>query len=297
VWLFEQLITLNFWAAIIAIPLCFTPLKTVLWSDDSSTIQGAGQVLRLKMFTLEPSGYAALMEPLLIFAVIRLFFNPGRRNFRYAALITIPFLLCQSFGGISMSIAGILAAMILNYRAVLKRRGALLMTVVGVALVSAMLLSNNVISVRLLHLISGDDSSTHSRTDFSFVIAYLIASAKSLWWGVGLGQAKVVGAPIVDAIGLGFKEARIPNAVLGTFAEFGIIGVVIRFSVEFYLFFRTKVYKNSFRLAMFVVAFITQLTGSNIMSIEEYLIWCMAFAPFFPEMDMQERTGPEAVGA
>jgi hypothetical protein len=294
--LFEQLIILNFWAAMVAIPLLFTPLRDVLWVDQSGTIEGAGRVLRLKMLTLEPSGYAAVMEPLLIFAVIRLLIYPGKRNFRYVALIVIPFLLCQSFGGIGMSLAGISASMLVNYRNIFRWRGTRIVMVVGAALILVLLLTNNVISVRAQNLILGDDPSTRARTDLSFILAYLIASAKSLWWGAGLGQAKLVGAPIVAAIQMGFTEARIPNAVAGTFAEFGIVGVVVRFSVEIYLFVRTRVYRNPFRLAMFVVAFILQLTGSYLMSVEEYLIWCFAFGPFFPEMDIQMRKQRKVVG-
>jgi len=47
------------------------------------------------------------------------------------------------------------------------------------------------------------------------------------------------------------------------------------------------VYLNSFRLAMFVVAFIVQLTGSYITDVQEYMLWCFAFYPFFPELNLR----------
>jgi hypothetical protein len=144
----------------------------------------------------------------------------------------------------------------------------------------------NPISQRVSSVIAGDDSSTQSRTVFSFILANAIATSTSIWWGAGLGQAKLFD---VSNLGIGFTVSVIPNAVAGTFAEFGIIGVLVRFAVEFYLFFRTRVYRNSFRLAMFVVAFIMQLTGSNVMDVQEYLIMFFAFAPLFPALNPQNR--------
>jgi hypothetical protein len=118
----------------------------------------------------------------------------------------------------------------------------------------------------------------------SFIVAYSVALPKSLLWGAGLGQAKLAD---VSDLGLAFTVGVIPNAVAGTFAELGIFGVLIKFVVECYLFFRSRVYANSFRLAMFVVAFIAQLTGSYLMNVQEYVMWFLAFGPFFPEMDFK----------
>ena len=68
----------------------------------------------------------------------------------------------------------------------------------------------------------------------------------------------------------------------------GIIGVAVRFAVEIFLFFKTRVYRNSFRFAMFVAAFITQLTGSHLMDVQQYLMWCFAFFPFFPNFNNRD---------
>ena len=61
----------------------------------------------------------------------------------------------------------------------------------------------------------------------------------------------------------------------------------MRVAFEVALFFYTRVYINSFRLAMFVIAFILQLTGGYIEYVQEYVIWCFAFLPFFPEFDLE----------
>jgi hypothetical protein len=280
--LFEQLIVLNFCAALIAIVLLFTPYRGTVW--DNTDIEGLSDVLRLRLLASEPSVYALLMMPLLVFVVLRLLQNPGKRNLLYAVLIVIPFLLCQSFGGLTISVAGIGIAVLVKFRHLLKQRGALLILALMTALVTGLVYVPNPISDRLFLVAAGQDSSTESRTVSSFIVAYSVAEPKSLLWGAGLGQAKLAD---VSDLGLALNTGVIPNAVAAGFAELGIIGMLIKFALEIYLFFRTRVYANSFRLAMFVVVFITQLTGSYFMNVQEYLMWFLAFGPFFPEMDFK----------
>jgi len=280
--LFEQLIVLNFCATVIALVLLFTPLWGVLW--DAYSIEGSSDVFRLRLLTSEPSVYALLMIPLLVFMILRLLQNPGKRNLRYAVMIVIPFLFCQSFGGLTISLAGIGMAVLVTFRHVLKHWRTLLVLSVMAILVVGLVFVSNPVSERVFLVAAGQDSSTNSRTVFSFIVAYTVALPKSLLWGAGLGQAKLAD---VSDLGLGFTVGVIPNAVAGGFAELGIIGMLIKFAVEFYLFFRTRVYANSFRLAMFVVVFITQLTGSYLMNVQEYVMWFLAFGPFFPAMDFK----------
>ncbi len=280
--LFEQLIVLNFCAAMIALVLLFTSYRGTVW--DNTDIDDLSDVLRLRLLTSEPSVYALLMMPLLVFVILRLLQNPGKRNLLYAVLILIPFLLCQSFGGLTISVAGVGIAVLVRFRQLLKQRRALLILAAMVALVAGLVYVPNPISDRLFLVAAGEDSSTDSRTVSSFIVAYSVAEPKSLLWGAGLGQAKLAD---VSDLGLAFTIGVIPNAVAGGFAELGIIGMLIKFALEFYLFFRTRVYANSFRLAMFVMVFIIQLTGSYITNVQEYLMWFMAFGPFFPEMDLK----------
>jgi hypothetical protein len=283
--LFEQLIVLNFCAAMAALVLLPTPFSERLWRDDPNAvdaIEGAGRVLRLQLLTLEPSAYACLMAPLLIFAVLRLFHNPGKRNFIYAAMITIPLLLSQSFGGLSICAAGLGVALLATFRRLHRQRNLLLTLGPAVILIAGLLIVPNPISLRIVHVVMGTDSSTHSRTDTAFILAYTVAEPKSLWWGVGLGQVK-----LNDVSSLGLRDAIIQNSIADTFASLGIIAVLVKFVLELYLFFRTRVYTNAFRLAMFVTAFLYQFTGSSLMNVQEYLLWCLAFAPFFPTLNLQ----------
>jgi hypothetical protein len=231
------------------------------------------------------------MLPLVIFAALRLLGDGNRRSLLYLGMIALPFLLTQSFGGLSMGIAGIAISMLVTYRRVLFRPRTLIVGASLIVLLGLLFFTHNPISERVAQVMSGDDSSTQSRTTFSFLAAYSVASSKSLWWGVGLGQAKVVN---VSDLGIGFSVGIFPNAVAGTFAEMGIIGVAVRFALEIFLFFKTRVYRNPFRFAMFVAAFITQLTGSHLMDVQQYLMWCLAFLPFFPIFNNRDNPSEES---
>jgi hypothetical protein len=208
---------------------------------------------------------------------------PGKRNWLFAAMIGIPFLLCQSFGGVGMFVIGIGLASLITFRRSIRRSKGILVAVTAAILLATLLVIPNPISQRLGQVIGGQDSSADSRTVLSFVLAYAVAAPKSLLWGAGLGQTKLID---VSSLGIGFVKAVIPNAIAGIFAELGIIGVVVKFGIEIFLFFRMRVLGNSFRLAMFVIAFMFQLGGGYLANVQEYLLWGFAFAPLFPQMDV-----------
>jgi hypothetical protein len=175
---------------------------------------------------------------------------------------------------------------LIAFRNRLFEKRTLLILLAIVSLVALLVYVPNPISDRLSIVAAGEDSSTDSRTFSSFIVAYMVALPRSLWWGAGLGQAKLCD---VSDLGLAFTVGIIPNAIAGAFAELGIVGIVFKFAMEFYLFFRTRVYRNSFRLAMFVAVFLIQLSGSYLMNVQEYLIWALAFGPFFPELDFKSK--------
>ncbi len=294
--LFEQLIVLNFFAAMAAVVLLPTSASQFLWSGQSSLVGGSDST-RLQLLTLEPSEYAGLIAPLLIFAFLRLFQHPGKRNFIYAAMVAVPMLFSQSLGGITMCTAALGVALIPAYSRLLKQPRSILILALIVLLIVGILIVPNSISDRFLQVETGADSSAHSRTDNGLIFAYAIAASKSIWWGVGLGQAKLLNPSEVGVAGVGFTSGVIPNFISGNLAQLGIVSVLVTFGLEIYLFFRTRAYRNPFRLAMFVFAFLEQLTGANIVDVQFYLIWCFAFAPFFPELDRKKATqvGPAEI--
>jgi hypothetical protein len=228
------------------------------------------------------------MAPLLVFAGLRVLLKPGKRNAIYAGMIVIPFLLSQSFGGLSICAAGIGVALLVTFRRQQSKRKILFALVPAAIFVGLILIIPNPISLRIAQVISGADSSTHSRTDNGFIVAYAIAASKSIWWGAGLGQAKLND---VSMLGAGFNIGIIPNSVAGTFAELGIVAVLVKFVAEIVLFFRTRVYGSTFRLAMFVIAFLYQFTGSTLMNVQEYVMWGLAFGPFFLTLNYLNSNG------
>jgi len=282
--LFEELIELNFLATLIALVLFPTSIRSLLWMDDTTSTRGASHLYRLNLLSIEPSAYALLMLPLLLFSVLRLFGKQNARNFLFLAMIGLPFLLCQSFGGLSMALAGIGIALLFSYKGVWRRPGPLIAFLALLALILLICLTPNPVGNRVTQVVTGSDSSTRSRTIFSYLAAYAVASSKNLWWGAGLGQAKLfdfsaLNTTIIDVI---------PNSAGSTIAEFGLIGLAAKITAEIYLFFKLKVHRNSFSLAMFVVVFITQLTGSFLTNVQEYVMWCFAFYSFFPNLDLHK---------
>ena len=286
--LIEQLILLNFVAAVLGILLFPTPLQKLFWRDTGETIVGSPHSLRLNLLNTEPSAYAELMIPLFVFAALRLIGKGNLRSVWYFAMIAMPFLLAQSFGGISIGFASVGITLLKGRKQLLRGiKSKAFFLLAGMA--SAILIAiPNPISMRVWQVIGGMDDSTKGRTIMAYVAAYTVAASKSLGWGVGLNQSKFVDFSAV-VFGL---EGHIPDLMAGLFAEFGAVGVLAILTVEVFLFARTHVRRSPFRFAMFVAAFINQFVGSYGTDVQQYLIWFLAFCPLFPEF---EQEAPSAI--
>ncbi|HLI92746.1 MAG TPA: hypothetical protein VKU83_04030, partial [Puia sp.] len=111
-------------------------------------------------------------------------------------------------------------------------------------------------------------------------LGWHVAAKKSVLFGVGLGQVKELGYELFQhyyKFIFAHDSIAIPNALGDTLATFGVLGLSIRLFVVFWLFFKTRVYSNYYRLSLFLFIFIYQFTGSFIMNIAEYSIWILAF--------------------
>jgi hypothetical protein len=147
----------------------------------------------------------------------------------------------------------------------------------------------NVLFERIRNITSGKDTSANGRTYESFILAWNIAKMKSVYWGIGLGQLKLIGRDYIIQYYL-YTDIppviRIPNAVAETLNIYGIAGIVFRFAIIIYFFIRTKVWSNYYRLLLFIFIFIYQFTGSFVFNVVEYVIWVLAFSPgLFPIFD------------
>ncbi|MES1221835.1 MAG: hypothetical protein ABUT20_40430, partial [Bacteroidota bacterium] len=107
------------------------------------------------------------------------------------------------------------------------------------------------------------------------------------YWGVGIGQIKIMGEDTIRSYYLYYTDftVAIPNAVAETLAIFGWIGVSLRLGIEIFMFIHTRVWKNYYRLLLFLFIFIYQFTGSYITNVAEYFIWILAFTRVFPQFD------------
>ena len=295
--LFKRLTDANFAFTIIALFLLVTPLKNLLWFDWSISVGGLAinNWPRLLMLTYEPSYYATLMVPLFVFYFIQFILKQSHNgSLQQFFFIGTPLLLSLSMGVIAGLVISIIIFILVNARRFLTSK-TLLYSLIAISfffLSSIVILfyfyPQNPISVRLIAIFAGADGSANGRTFEAFELGVVIAKLKSIWWGVGPGQLKIIGDPIIKAFynyPPDYGQVSIPSTFSETIAIFGIIGGSLRMMLEFFFFFKTKVYNNYFRTLLFIYIFIYQFTGSFTTNIAEYVIWILAFTNTFPQFD------------
>ncbi|GAB4382669.1 MAG: hypothetical protein Kow0075_14580 [Salibacteraceae bacterium] len=295
-WLFSRLTLWNAALTAVAVIIYFTPWVEWMWTFRDLTIT-IKDYPRLQLFTYEPSYYSTLLVPLVLFFAVRLMVNAGRwtNNFAHLLLLLISLLLSFSLGVISSLVLAITVFGIANRHRMARfpamNRFYTFITASGMLSLFLLLVlwPDNPIFNRIADLFSGKDTSGMGRTYEAILLAWKIAAEKSLLFGVGPGQIKIVGEPIIRAYynyGLDtVPVVRIPNTVGETLATFGLLGVLFRFGVEIWLFAKTRVHENTFRLMMFTYIFIYQFTGSFLTNIAEYVIWVIAFTPCCTYLD------------
>ena len=282
--LFRKLINLNFIFCIMAIVSLMTPYAEAFWTVGTIT-QGVDETARLSLFTYEPSYYATLMVPLVCYSIVYFLHKTDKIRFRYLLFSLLPFALTASLGVISgMLIAVGLTSVFKSrqFRPVQLATMALLVFVTAILLFTVM---GDDLIIRIQNVFLGYDTSFSARTDQSNHVAMQIMDASSWFWGAGFGQSKLLATGFFDEYWFGLDVNRLTNVVAATAAEFGILGLIFRFFVEFWFFFRTRVYASYFRLILFLFAFIYQFTGSFTTNIAEYMIWIFAFIPVFHELE------------
>jgi hypothetical protein len=271
--------------------LKFDLLKEYFWYLAPIT-SGIPVFPRLKMFTYEASYYSLLFVPIVFFVVWN--FLLFRRNINTINLILILVLLGLSFslGVIAGIVISLLLCVLFNMGSLLANKRVVIITVIGSLVLLATLIilfkyfPENPLVIRIKGIPTGSDTSARGRTYEAFDLAYRIAIQKSLWFGVGLGQIKEIGRTIIIQYYYYTdmpEVVRVPNAMAEMFAMYGTIGVSIKLLVTLFCFFATKVYKNYYRLSLFLFIFIYQFTGSFLFNIAEYVIWILAFSPVLPQ--------------
>jgi hypothetical protein len=299
--IYRDIALLNFAFVLISLLLlAFNVLKPVVWYLVPIS-PGIPTVPRLKLFATEASHYSFLLAPVSIYFYSRaLFFRTGRSWFTFL-IVTLPLILSFSMGVIAALIISFAAVVLVNFKQIFAQAGNRkffigTLALVGCALVIAWFkYPDNILFLRIHNILSGHDTSARGRTFEAFILAKKIIAQKNEWFGIGPGQLKLIGRDII----LGFYSysdipatTRIPNATAETMVYFGYIGLILRFSIQFYFFFKTRVSSNPYRFWLFIFVFIYQFTGSYITNVSEYILWILAFSNIFPDFSRARDKAP-----
>jgi len=300
--IFQKILVINFILCLIAIPLYFTPYFPIVW-DEQIITEGVGEFRRLKLFTYEPSYYALLFTPFFSYFLLQYFLRQNTINGRLLlSMVFLPYFLSFSIGVIGAIFLAGLITWVVHFRKLTTKRRILNAIVSGVVLlISSMIVlvlffRQNPVFIRIRNIFSGQDSSGKGRTVDAFLLANKMLQEKNEYWGIGLGQVKIIGDNIIRNYYHYNMDitATIPSAAAETLAIFGWIGFTLRIGVEILLFFFTRVWTNYYRLLLFFFIFIYQFTGSFITNIAEYVIWILAFTNVFHQFDVKKENRKSA---
>lgn len=246
---------------------------------------GIPVVPRLKMFTYEASYYSLIILPVFLYYFLKIWLAGLRPGLIFLSLL---FSLLLSFSlGVWACLLLSLVLLFLTHIGTLGKKvqwryliPCSIALFLGLGLLY-LVYPDNPLYQRIENIFAGKDTSARGRTFEAFTLAVDIAGMKSLTWGIGLGQLKEIGRDYI----IQFYQytnipatVRIPNAVAETLNIFGVSGLVLRFGLILFLYFKTRVWQNYYRLLLFIFIFIYQFTGSFIFNVAEYILWCLAFS-------------------
>ena len=294
---FKRLLIFNSIATGIAIIFYFTPWIEVFWTIRNLTLSIL-DFPRMQLLTYEPSYYSTLFIPIVIFYIFKLLIEKHsiKSAISYLVLLFVPLILSFSLGVIATLVITIGLSVFFFRRQFFKKKtlfysiSSVSIAGVGILLLLLVFYPDNPLFSRISDIFLGEDLSAKGRTTDAFKMATLIAKTKSLFFGVGIGQIKIMGDEVVrNYYNYNVVEIpiiRIPSSVGETIGTFGFLGLAVRLILEWYLFFKTKVFNNYYRTAIFIYIFIYQFTGSFLTNIAEYVLWVIAFTPAFHQFQL-----------
>lgn len=293
--IFSRLILLNTILCVIATGFYFTPYSDLFWIEQALTDNVSG-FRRLKMFTYEASYYALLFVPLFLFYFIRYTLHlTGKRRAGLLFMLFLPLVLSFSIGVILCLLAAGFLTLLIHYASLHTRRrvvNGFITFGIGAIVVFAVtyvFFRDNPLFLRLENILAGRDTSSTGRTAEAFILAQKILAEHNSWWGIGPGQLSLAGDDIIRGYYLYHHTTpvAIPNAAAETLVLFGWTGFSLRFLLQLFLFWYTKVWTNYYRLLLFLFIFLFQFMGSYITNMAEYVIWILAFTNAFPALDVK----------
>lgn len=306
--IFRSLLLINAILTVIALLVLPVPgLRELFW-DNKALSLGIPHAERMKMFTYEPSYYSTLLVPIAFYYLLKAGKNELPQRWIWCALVLVPLLLSLSFGVILGMALSFLLLMILRGGRLGSGRGergsgkvwriaGWTLLLVAVIVMIVLVFPDNFVIRRVDNILAGKDSSFKGRTFDSFLLSLDIVHRKSLFWGTGFGQFKLLGVArfreFYNSNRYTIHDVVIPNSIGDLLGTLGLIGVAVKLFFEGFFFFRTGVFRNDYRLALFLFIFIYQFTGSFISNIAEYVIWILAFKPdLFPEFQKPSHERP-----
>jgi hypothetical protein len=229
-----------------------------------------------------------LLAPIAIYYLLKALRNELPQRAIYCTMALVPLFLSLSFGVIFGIGFSLLLLLILRGH---HRRLKWILLPLAAGIVAILIFPDNFILRRLDNILTGKDSSFKGRTFDSFLLSLDIVHKKSLFWGTGFGQFKLLGVArfreFYNSNRYTLHDVVIPNSIGDLLGTLGLFGVAIKLFIEGYFFSRTKVFRNDYRLVLFLFIFVYQFTGSFISNIAEYAIWILAFQPdLFPEFQI-----------
>ena len=278
--LFRSIIWINFWLALVGLVVRFTPWYPYMWQTLEHQESGGAAVIRFRMFSYEPSYYALLLSPLVLYCFWTLMRQRTWYNWRLFFAVLIPLMMSVSFSGAIACICGVIGTEFYLQRGTRKFKW-LFGTLLALVVLFFALPDNSAVRQRIVAISQGSDTSVNARTIESFVAAYRMASSKDIWFGVGLGEVKRYGDRFLPWWTRDFArqfEPRLPCVVAENLAEFGLVGLALRFSLEFFFFWKTRPDRDRFRLSLFICMFVLQFGSGNKASLPEYVAWLLAFS-------------------
>lgn len=266
--LFNRVIIINMIAGVAALILHLVGLGDALWAPPGETDNG----YRLRLFFYEPSIYALVQAPFVIYAITRYLEQTGAHSVRYLFFAIFPLMLSASAGVLG---ATSLAVLLVNLKRVMRFLRKKWLASLALCAVVVML-APQMIS-RFQSILAGEDFSGLVRVVFSLQAAINMLQEKAIWLlGVGPGQLKYYIGDYTSEIP-GYEGDNLPNSIASTVATVGGVGLAVKLIIMLSLYWSTRSHRYSFSSTVFVFIFIYQFTGGFFNNVNEYAALAIAF--------------------
>lgn len=296
--IFRRILAINGILVILALLfLPFESLRTVMW-DMTPISPSIPSFPRLMLFTYEPSYYSLIMAPVFLFFILKVLLGKSEHPLLIAVAAIIPLILSLSFGVIGAMFLAILVVTLIYHKQLPKSSWRILLysfIIAGlVILLIVVIWPDNPVIQRLSNIFEGKDTSAKGRLLDSYMFAKDLILSKSLIFGCGPGQIKILAHELIINYykyqGNIADVVRIPNGMGEMLATYGLYGFLMKIFFEIYFFIRLRIWNNLYSLSLFLFFLIYQFTGSFLTNVAEAAIWAVVFFSCFKEFSFMNKS-------